>query len=101
LTTKDNKRSRVLALEPKDEWSYHFWFGIKCGYPLCCILWFVDSKTNNGLQEGSLYERLYREVYQTYMPTKTNVDFEPYSMCPDCVTRKISLITLQKEGKDE
>ena len=82
-----DKKLQVLELEPKDEWSYHFWFGLKCGYPLCCIIWFCDSQLNQGIQWDGLYEKIYREAYDSQPKAyETRVS---YSQCPECLARSI------------
>lgn len=87
LIHKD-KKLQVLELEPKDEWSYHFWFGIKCGYPLCCIIWYCDTMTNKGKQEDSLFERVYREeVMFNPILKETKSD---HNECPDCLLRRLT-----------
>lgn len=72
-------------LQSVDPWDYAFWNGVKCGYPLCCIMWFCDVQTNGGLQKDSLYERVFREAYEEQnhcQGSKLN-----YAPCPDCLAR--------------
>lgn len=67
----------------EDKWSYHFWFGLKEKYPLCCILWFSNVQTNWGLQQDSLYERILREAYDE---NKVNLSSGMgRAMCPNCL----------------
>lgn len=80
---------QVLLL---DSWSFHFWNGIKYNYPLCCVLWYCNVVTNQGLQENSLFERLYREVYENYRITEKSCKFEDYNRCPDCLERRMITI---------
>lgn len=88
-----DKKLQVLELEPKDEWSYHFWFGIKCGYPLCCIIWYCDSIANNGKQEGGLFEKVYRSEFMdnpNWKPTRESIlNQADHNQCPECLARSV------------
>ena len=81
--------SQILS----DRWSFHFWKGIENGYPLCCILWFCNVQTNWGLQNDSLYERIYREEYDKLNHCQGST-FN-HAMCPDCLIT----ITMDCESK--
>lgn len=79
-----------------DEWSFHFWFGLECGYPLCCIIWYCDSVTNSGKQDGSVWDKV---LYNEFM---NNPDYKPtwkaiierkaeHNQCPECLARSYLL----------
>ena len=83
-----------------DLWSYHFWKGLRCGYPICCILWFCNVVTNYGEQRDSLFERIFREVYDDKPLTRKQADFNKRNMCPDCISNTLNKITLQNNSVD-
>lgn len=31
----------TVKLPLSEKWDFHFWFGIRSDFPLCCILWFL------------------------------------------------------------
>lgn len=66
-----------------DRWDFHFWNGIKFDYPMCCIIYFCNVQTNWGEQQGSLYERVYREAYEENQHCHSSRHNR--AMCPDCL----------------
>jgi len=80
LATKLQSNQTITKL---DDWDFHFWNGLHFKIPLCCIIWYCNVQTNWGQQQGSIYERIFREGYEEIHSLKgSNYD---YQMCPECL----------------
>jgi hypothetical protein len=73
--------SKQLLIQ--DRWDFHFWKGLENKYPLCCILYFCNVQTNWGEQGDSLYERIYREAYESQ--SRYQGSLFNHAMCIDCM----------------
>ena len=71
-----------------DKWSYHFWRGIENKYPLCCIIWFCNTITNSGEQNGSLFERMFSEHFDNV--TLKQAEFSDRNMCLNCTCKRLT-----------
>lgn len=79
----------------QDDWSWHFWKGIKFHYPLCCIFWFCNVVSNYGVQKGGLQDRMLSENYGESV-TQKQADFEERNMCPDCISQCLQQNVVKK-----
>lgn len=75
ITGKEILKTQQIKDISKDEWSYHFWYGISLGYPLCCILWFCDVWDK---EKGNIKDLMDNNNW------KHNIG---YIQCPNCVSR--------------
>ena len=60
-----------------DKWSFHFWNGLINHFPLCCIIFFCDSWTNNGEQNNGIYDKI--------IHNSLNWIDGDYIKCPECL----------------
>lgn len=81
---KEQIKSRSLD---NGKWEHHFFFGIKCKYPLCCILYYLEVWTCN----PDLFEIMqiagYEHDYKCGIPPIEN---NRRVMCPDCILSEVN-----------